>query len=236
MRSFEGSACNDTFSVGCTGRTVYVYDAEQNEVAKFRDIKYGYLPVISPDNDTFIVKSTDGAMAIYSYKELRILKKLRYSKDPGQDDGCCFSPDGLCFYNIEKHIEEYECRSHIAVYETGDFSKTEEISAEKGMLFRHIEWDPDERGMFVLGSCWDINGYFGGFVAHMVANTIIKTVKITEMEYGFYQRYKNHEIHGYAGKEYVGGMFFGADGNVYQIPKKKHYLSKLFYVHENDVL
>ena len=87
MPSFWSYIGNDRFNIGCTGQTVYVYDKAGKELARFKDLIYAYLPVISPRGDHFVVKTTDGRMAVYSLETLSLVKKFRYSKvDGAQDD------------------------------------------------------------------------------------------------------------------------------------------------------
>ena len=106
MRSFWSYIKNDKYAVGCTGQTVYVYDNAGAELAKFRDIIYAYMPMFFPNQNKFLVKSTDGRLAVYSLDELRLIKKFRFSKvDCAQDDGFCFSRDGRYFYNLERSAQ-----------------------------------------------------------------------------------------------------------------------------------
>lgn len=98
MKKFWGYVSNNKYSVGCTGQTVYLYDEDGNELAKFKDIIYGYTPMISPDGTLFVVKSADGRPAVYSLETLSFIKKFRFSKVDGvQDDGFgLIAPSGIC--------------------------------------------------------------------------------------------------------------------------------------------
>lgn len=42
MRRFWSFYQNESYQVGCSGRTVYIYDKAGNELAKFRDIPFAY--------------------------------------------------------------------------------------------------------------------------------------------------------------------------------------------------
>ena len=89
-------------SVGCTGQTVCLCDASGAELATFKDLKYAYTPMFSPKGDPFIVKSTAGWLAVYSLEPPKLVKKFKFSPlGAAQDEGCCFSPDGRLFFNIE---------------------------------------------------------------------------------------------------------------------------------------
>ena len=74
MRKFWCYISNGIYSVGCTGQTVYVYDKEGKELAKFKDIKYGYKAVFSPTQNIFIVKSTGAYFAVYSLDTMSLIK------------------------------------------------------------------------------------------------------------------------------------------------------------------
>ena len=60
MPQFWSYIGNDQFNIGCTGQTVYVYDKAGKELARFKDLIYAYLPVLSPRGDSFVVKTTEG--------------------------------------------------------------------------------------------------------------------------------------------------------------------------------
>lgn len=61
---------NDKYDIGLTGSTVYVYDKNGTELATFKDLTYAYNAVISPLGDIFVVKTTDGRMAIHRERNL----------------------------------------------------------------------------------------------------------------------------------------------------------------------
>lgn len=151
MPSFWSYIGNEEYNVGCTGQTVYVYNKAGKELAKFKDIKYAYHPVISPDGDTLVVKSTEGWLAVYSLSELCLKKKFRFSKvDGAQDDNCCFSPDGKEFFNIERHVDSL--KTALSVYDTADFSLKRRILQDNfDMVINHIECDAETQAYFLLG-------------------------------------------------------------------------------------
>ena len=121
MKSFWSYISDAEHSVGCTGGIAYVYDGEGKEIAKFRDLSYAYLPLISPDGSMLAIKSTAGRLAVYSLRELRLLKKFRFVPVDGcQDGNMCFSPDGALLYNLEDTTGAGDIR--IAVYSTADFA------------------------------------------------------------------------------------------------------------------
>ena len=156
MKKFWGWASNDKFSIGCTGQTVYLYDKSGNELAKFKDITYGYTPMISPDGTLFVVKSTEGRLAVYSLETLSLIKKFRFSKvDGAQDDGFCFSPDGEMFFNVERQKDDLH--SAISIYDTTDFSLSNQILLGEDMMLDHIEFDKATNTYYVLGFMRDAN-------------------------------------------------------------------------------
>jgi len=147
MRQFWGEARDKSHIVGCTGQTVYVYDAEANELAKFKDITYGYLPVISPDGRLCVVKSTAGLLAVYDLNALQLVKKFRFSSiDGAQDENLCFSPNGRWLLNIEKWSWG---GTRLSIYDTETFRCVKRLFEEEPFVLQHIEFT--EEGCFVLG-------------------------------------------------------------------------------------
>ncbi|MCL2817623.1 MAG: hypothetical protein FWD39_04470 [Clostridiales bacterium] len=136
MPSFWGYTKNDKYAVGCTGQTVYVYDDSGKELARFKDIKYAYTPMFCPGDNTFIVKSTGGQLAVYSLDTMQLIRKFRFSEvDGSQDDGFCFSRDGKYFYNIERHIASYN--SCLSIYETPSYNRIKQFFLSKEILCYH---------------------------------------------------------------------------------------------------
>lgn len=202
MKKFWGYVSNNKYSVGCTGQTVYLYDEDGNELAKFKDIIYGYTPMISPDGTLFVVKSADGRLAVYSLETLSFIKKFRFSKvDAVQNDGFCFSPDGKFFINIERQKDDLH--SAISVYNTTDFSLANQVLLGEDMMLDHIEFDKTTNTYYVLGFERADNGVIShGFVAKFEENQIKNITALSINEYNFYRSYKHLEIMGFSEKAY----------------------------------
>lgn len=200
MKKFWGYTSNGNYAVGCTGQTVYLFDKDGNEINKFKDITYGYTPMISPDGKLFVVKSTGGRLAVYSLESFSLLKKFRFSKvDGAQDDGFCFSNDGKWFLNVERHGDSLHFA--ISVYDTNDFSRRSQLLLGEDMMLDHIELDIVSAEYFVLGFMHGENGY--NFVANFKENSIANIVKIPEKEYEFCRDYKYLEMMGFTEKAYA---------------------------------
>lgn len=200
MKKFWGYVSNGEYSIGCTGQTVYLYDKENNEVKKFKDIIYAYTPMISPDGKIFVVKSTDGRLAVYSLESFALIKKIRYTKF-GDGDGFCFSPNGQFFINIG--CGKDSLHSAIYVYNTSDFSLTNRIDIDDKMMVKHIEFDKNTNSYYVLGFVrGDDRVLQNGFIAEFENNQIKNITAIPENEYRFYRSYKHLEIMGFSEKAY----------------------------------
>lgn len=218
MPSFWSYISGENYSVGCTGQTVYIYDKNHKELARFRDIQYGYTPVISPDERIVVIKSTDGRLAVYSLEGLKLVKKFRFSKvNYAQDDGCCFSGDGKQFVNIERHKDDLHCA--VTIYDTYDFSVKSQQMLDDKMMLNHIEYDSTQECFFVLGVKKDY------FVSKFENNRITKSVKISENEFEFYRKYKRLELMGFTEKAFVWSYM---DCELSDIIDKDFRLSKLF--------
>ena len=81
MKKFWGYASNNCYSVGCTGQTVYLFDKNGNEIKKFKDLIYGYTPMISPDGKIFVV--TGSVEHFANRKELQALIESKGGKVTG---------------------------------------------------------------------------------------------------------------------------------------------------------
>lgn len=200
MPSFWSYISNGEYSVGCTGRTVYVYDKMGNELAKFKHLPYSYTPAFSPKGDIFVVKTTEGGLVVCSLEKLCIIKKFRFSKvDYSQDDNFCFSPDGEKLYNIERHKDS--CKTVLSIYNTSDFSLEKQLfDNDKNLVLSVVEYDKNEN-IFLMG-------FFRGenrvadkyFVGKLLNDELVEVAIITEKEYDFYQEYKDLEVKGFTKK------------------------------------
>lgn len=126
MRNFLEETCtakSSKYIVQCTprGRTVYIYDSNGNELAKFQDMKHTYQCLISPDEKQFVLLSLCGMLAIYSTAEMKLLKKIRYASSD-QDGGLCYSNDGKKLYLLE-HINRGSMHSRLISYDTSSYTE-----------------------------------------------------------------------------------------------------------------
>lgn len=231
MKNFWGYVTCGAFSAGCTGGTVYVYDKAQTEIARFKDIPYGYKPMFSPDGKLLVVKSTTGRMAVYSMESFSLLRKFRFSKvDHSQDDGFCFSPDGKHFINIERY--EDSLHTAIAVYDTADFSLVRRIVPSDTMQLDHIEYDETSKTYYVLGFLRDANRYMDkGFIATFDGWDFENIVTIRRSEHYFYHFYKDLEMMGFTQKAYEWSYL---DMDLEQLKALGYTLAKLHQQHHES--
>ena len=57
MKKYQGYAQNEKFKVGLNGKTVYIFDNDENELARFQDAPYMYRGKFIPNTNTLVVKS-----------------------------------------------------------------------------------------------------------------------------------------------------------------------------------
>lgn len=223
MKNFWGYTTNGEYSVGCTGQTVHLYDKENNEIKKFKDIIYAYSPVISPNGKIFVVKSTDGRLAVYSLETFALIKKIRYTKF-GDDDGFCFTPDGQFFINIGCGKD---ClHSTIYVYSTSDFSLINQFVADEKMMIHHIEFDENTNSYYVLGFIRGDDGVLqNGFVAKFGNQQINNILPLTKEEFEFFRAYKSLELSGFTEKKY---QWTYIDYELQELKSMNHTLAKLY--------
>ncbi len=222
MKNFWGYTTNGEYSVGCTGQTVYLYDKENNEIKKFKDIIYAYFPIISPNGKIFVVKSTDGRLAAYSLETFSLIKKIRYTKF-GDDGGFCFSPDGQFFINIGCGKD---ClHSTIYVYSTSDFSLINQFVIDDKILLHHIEFDENTNSYYVLGFIrGDDDVFQNGFVAKFENQQINDVLILEKEEFEFFRAYKSLELSGFTEKKY---QWTYIDYELQELKSMNHTLAKL---------
>ncbi|MBO7179369.1 MAG: hypothetical protein J6V78_03410 [Clostridia bacterium] len=231
MKKFWGYVSNGNFSVGCTGQTVYLYDKGDNEIGKFKDITYGYTPMISPDGRIFVVKSTDGRLAVYSLETRSLIKKFRFSKvDGAQDDGFCFSPDGKFFINIERQKDDLH--QAISVYDTSDFSLVKQIMLDEDMMLNYIEFDKTADTYYVSGIIHNTNENSRCyFVAELKDLQIQNITAVPEEEYDIYNVYKDLELMGFTEKKYEWCISYRYDYKLEEFKNMNLSLSKLYKIY-----
>ncbi len=224
MKNFVGFTSNGEHFIGCTGQTVYLYDKEGKEIARFKDLRYAYSPIISPDGKIFVVKSTEGRLAVYSLESYTLIKKFRFSKVNGsQDDNFCFSPDGSEFYNIERHIDS--CKTALSIYDTSDFSlKKRVLCDDYNLVLKAIEYNAEENRIFLLGYMREPESgvAYKFFVGELIKNSLQNIVYISEKEHNFYLDCKNFENHSFAVTDWY------TPNEVDNIKKAKHSLANLW--------
>ena len=201
MRNFWSFTGNEKYDIGCTGQTVYLYDKQGNEIAKFKDLPYAYMSAISPNGDIFVVKTTEGRMAVYSLESATLIKKFRFSKvDGGQDENFCFSPDSTEFYNIERHID---ClKTALSIYNTNDFSlKRRILNDDFSVVLNAIEYSQKTNEIFLLGFFRGENGVASRFfVAKLENDNLNHITTIPEKEFWFYRSYIDLKMMGFTEK------------------------------------
>ena len=101
MKKFWGYYDNGEYRIGCNGSAIYVYDRNNNELIRYKDIPYVYVGAFKPGTNIFIAKSTEGYLAVYDLDQDELKKKIAITRIGAQDEGFAFSPDGVFFYNIE---------------------------------------------------------------------------------------------------------------------------------------
>lgn len=236
MPRFWGYISNGQYSIGCTGQTVYVYDSKGTELAKFKDIKYGYTPLFSPNGEKFVVKSTEGRLAIYSLTEMRLLKKFRFTKDDGgQDYNMCFSPDGTLFYNVEVHPKPGKpgrITFSIGIYETDNFTLLKHLFLNDTAIDPiAVEWDTESNTLYILAKYKQEDEHNSAVVAILEEGTLCDPYRISKKEYEFYRGYLHTAGMGFTkqSKEWSSLKYLGYDLD--KVQSESHALSELWLKH-----
>lgn len=201
MKKFWGFYENEKYKVGCSGATVYIYDKNGKELAKFKDIAYAYNAAFMPNQNIIAVKSTEGLLAIYDLDKLELIKKVIITRIGTQDEGYSFTPDGKYFYNIEKPYTS--TRTQLTIYNTTDFSVEKVLFAEnKYMVLDEIEFDRETGLCYVLGFMRDNTGDSNyGFVGIYDDEKIKYINKLKKDTYDYLLWYKRWENAGFTEKK-----------------------------------
>ncbi|MBQ9413894.1 MAG: hypothetical protein IJU16_02065, partial [Clostridia bacterium] len=138
MRQFWGFYDNGTYRVGCNGRTVYVYDQHDRELAQFRDFPYVYAGAFQPHTNRFVAKSKAGLLGVYDLDRLTLIKKIVITHIGTQDGGFAFTPDGAYFYNIEMPKDTWE--TQLTIYRTSDFEIEKILFQDDTLALNTIEF------------------------------------------------------------------------------------------------
>jgi len=203
MKKFWGFYKNESYSVGCNGGTVYIYDSTGKELAKFRNFPYAYKAAFKPDSNMIAVKSTEGCLGFYDLDSLSLLKKITVTRMGTQNEGFGFTPDGKYFYNIEKPISS--CQTQLGIYDAESFEKVNTLFAnERKMVLDNLEFDKETGVCYVLGFMrHDRSGVFDyGFVGKLDAESgsVTDLHALDTKQYNYLQWYKSWEEKGFTEK------------------------------------
>ena len=200
---------NNKYDIGLTDSTVYVYDKQGTELSTFKDLTYAYNAVISPLGDIFVVKTTDGRMAVYSFEPLKLIKKFRFSKiDGGQDENMVFSPDGKYFYSIESHTSTL--KTLLAKYKTDDFSLVCQLFSDRERFrLSAIEYDGNTDCYYVLGILYSPETKMANkwFVSRLENDGLVDVRYVTESDKDFYSEVNRLKIMGFTEKAFQWSSF-----------------------------
>ena len=194
---------NESYSVGCNGRTVYIYDLTGKELAKFRNFPSAHTAAFKPDSNMIAVKSTAGDLGFYDLDSLSLLKKIIVTRIGAQDEGFGFTPDGKYFYNIEKPVDS--CQTQLGIYDAESFEKVNTLFAnESKMALKNLEFDKETGVCYVLGFMRDdSSGVFDyGFVGKLDAesSSVTDLHALDTKQYDYLKWYKVWEETGFTEK------------------------------------
>ena len=203
MRKFWGVCKNELYSVGCNGGTVYVYDLNGKELAKFKNFPYAYTAVFKPNSNVIAVKSAEGYLGFYDLDSLSLIKKITVTRIGAQDEGFAFTPDGKYFYNIEKPISS--TMTQLGIYDTESYERVNTLFAgEIKMVMSDIEFDNENETTYLVGYMRndDSGVYEYGFVGKLdIENEMVKDIHpISKEQYEYLYWYKAWEREGFTEK------------------------------------
>lgn len=196
MRKFWGLFDNGTYRVGCNGTTIYVFNQENRELAKFKDISYAYQGAFQPKTNIFVAKSIEGRLAVYDLERLMLKKKISITRIGAQDEGFSFSPDGAYFYNIEK--PKISTHTQLTIYDTTDYSIKEILFSDcNQILLDEIEFD-ESSNCLILGYFRDEQNLLDyGFVGKLIDRELHQIKKLQPDLYRYMSSYYHWKRSGF---------------------------------------
>lgn len=215
MKKFYGFFDNGKYKVGCNGGTIYVYDQNENELAKFKGFSCTYKGAFRPGTNVFVAKSIVDHLLVFDLDKLSLVKKIKFSRVEGaQDEGFAFSSTGDLFYNIEKPVISY--RTQLTIYDGSTFEKVAEcLNDDENMVLRHVEAQED--GVYLFGyvkarsilDCYSFAAKLSDYKltdirkikSHAYDVPVIWDSWFHDTDYRYLLEYKNWELHGFSEKE-----------------------------------
>ncbi len=181
MKKFYGFFDNGKYKVGCNGGSIYVYDQNDNELARFKGLSCIYQGAFRSGTNVFAAKSNTGYLVVYDLDKLSLIRKVNITRIGAQDSGFAFSVTGDMFYNIES--PEKSTQTQLSVYDGATFDKIATYFADdKQMVLKHIETYPNE--VYVSGFMRGDSGVYAyPFAAKLADGEIRELRRITSNEY-----------------------------------------------------
>ena len=174
MRKFYGFFDNGKYKVGCNGGTIYVYNQDEIEIARFKGLSCTYRGAFRPNTNVFVAKSTIGSLMVYDLDTLSLIKKVNYTRKGAQDEGFAFSESGNMFYNIEKPI--LSTKTQLTVYDGTSFDIVATYFGDNEKMFlQYIETYVDD--IYVVGFMRGDNGIYDYSFTARIVNGEVKDIK-----------------------------------------------------------
>ena len=203
MKKYQGYTQNENFKIGLNGKTIYIFDNEEKELARFQDATYMYRGKFIPNTNILVVKSTSWFLLLYDLDKLQLINKIKFSNIGSQDENFDITYDGRYLYNIE--APKSSTRTQITKYDLKTLKPiiTTFHNLDKVFL-KYIE--TDKNNIYLLGFARNNEGIkdysFIGLYKEIGNQCKIQEVKkIDEDLYGRIYRYKICEDYGFTQKE-----------------------------------
>ncbi len=231
MRSFWSFVVRDQYSIGCTGQSVYVYE-NGCEVFRLSGFQYTYKSCISPNLDFFALKSNIGIMYVYSLKDFKLVKKVRFMKtDSTQDCMFTFSLTGDELISVDHYEGVHHCITHYTVptleIKTRYFHDSDVIEPCA------IEPTCDNDLMYALMQERNMDGIVDKHSVALIKNgKIEKNILITQNEFELYSGFKELQAKGFTEKSKEWSLLKYRGYDLSDIEDQDYSISKLFDLYE----
>ncbi|MEK4029315.1 hypothetical protein MKZ02_12360 [Pseudobacillus sp. FSL P4-0506] len=139
-----------SYQIIFNGSAINIIDLDNHEmIAKFKDLKFAYRGMLNPNKNTFVAKSNDGVLAIYSLDSMTLISKYkkRGIRSP-QDGDFCFGPQGS-FLNLEYNPKTL--LSSVVVHDDVTLEEKCRYFETEHFVLDTVEYDNEKEMFYIIG-------------------------------------------------------------------------------------
>ncbi len=159
-QKFTSFAKSQSYTVGCTGKTIAVLDGTGRELAHFPTDRNAAMTAISPNERYAVVKSTSGLLYLLDLQALAVKAEIKLPGRTAQHGWLCFSPDSRYLYSVETPAENV---TELARYDLETLARHAVIPAQRVYSISGLRYSQRLGTYCVHGYYWKKGCYFALF-------------------------------------------------------------------------